>query len=268
MNNDSVRDMREGAVSIMKGMVAAVADGMPRPLMNAWNLTLGFVIDTTVANMGLQSANGASGQYSVNKYKKRYGLYADDAFQGAMNNLDTAMDAGMGDYSLLGYSGFPFSCVNEMRRGFYHWKMAQLQHSYIEMPQSMTGDSQESNAFDRFFLTSWAFEVFGSSTSWQLNIESAEEWVERRATQDIEGQLPANLMCMNNMPTDDLRYLPWKPKLVKTEDFGWHGNGYERTRANFCQTESITFRDAEQMRKYMGRFHTFKDYALGKQLTE
>lgn len=268
VNEDSVRDMREGALSIMKGMLASFADGMPRPLMNAWNQSLGMLVDTFISSLTLESAHGSSGFYQVNKYKRRYGLYADDAFQGAMNNLDEHMDKGCGDYSIFGYSGFPLSCVNEIRRGWYHKQLAQLQHSYIEMPQMLKGDSQENTAFDRFFLTSMAFEVFGAASSWQLNIESAEEWLERRGIQDMEGQLPMNLMMTNNMPTDDLRYLPWKPKIMKTEDFGWHGNGYERTLANFNQTESITFRDAEQMRKYMGRFHTFKDYALGKQLTE
>lgn len=264
--NDQKAMILERVGAIWKGIMAGMSEGMPRPLMNFWSLGPGLLLDTAIDYVGIETGHGNSA-YDAHEYRRRYGLYADNAFQQIMDNLDKAMDAGIGDYSIMGYKGFPLSTINEMRRGFYHHQMANAHNNYIETSQKYTGDSQELGAFDRFFATSMAFEVFGSSSCWQLNIESSEEWLEQRLVQGIEGQMPKNLMTQLNMPTDELRYAAYRPKLLKTEDFGWHGNGYERTRANFAQTEGITFRDAEQMRKYMGRFHTFKDYALGKQIT-
>jgi len=265
-----LRIIVDAAVSFKNGMASAIAEGAPRALQNFWGLGPGLIIETGLMGVQIDAGNGAGPFGGLNAVpgRRRFGLYTNDSWQKSMDNLDKAMDEGRGDLSLYGYDGFPFNVYNEIRRGFYHRALMRHHDAYQEQVQQHKMASQELGAFDRNIVMSGLSESIGSLSNWSANMQVAENHIEERFGWDAEGVMPTDVCSFMNRPTDDMRYPGYKPKLLKTEDFGWHANGYERPWANFAATEGVTFRDAEQMRKYMGRFHMYPDVVIAKDIIE
>jgi len=57
-----------------------------------------------------------------------------------------------------------------------------------------------------------------------------------------------------------------RPKILKTEDFGWHANGlfYPLEGSRFIRPETPIFANQEQERKFLGRWNSYKETMFGK----
>jgi len=103
----------------------------------------------------------------------------------------------------------------------------------------------------------------------QNQIASAENMLEKRNlfhnnfNPDLTCGL--NIFAVHTHPTQ--KFTPYKIKMVKCEDFGYHGYGLHAPMTNYAFGNDVNFASKEQFEKYKGRYETYRELCYPKRIT-
>merc|ERR1712110_5765 len=259
----SVLEMTE---NVLVGMKTAIFCNMPREFMAINNAVVAtvaqlFSVDDRWFHIGDPAKGGKSA------------LNVDSSFKESLSNYDQAIRAGKGQFKVKipvvdwEYDGFPINLLNHLREGCKHWELKNIMDSNIQTIDYNMQPTHK-NLADRSMITAY-FGDTQSQDAIQNSIAMAERHIEERNTCQVLGrnvnQIGHGIGGVHNRL--ELNFMVFKPKLVKTEDFEWHGNGAFKPWHNNFHCPPPVFRDQEQMDKFMGRFQSFSDIYLNPKVT-
>jgi len=281
VNQDGVLTKIGTAVwQIGKGIYLAAHD-VPQPISNAYNKTLGIFF---------QALDGNTGNWVVKHEHKKGKMYTDPRWIQAFEALEKSIDESpvsdwkitIGDprnlkwhmfagepgphENLIEYSGFPLSLVNDLRKAYYQRSLIQVVDTNINAGDYMMNKSQKMNSIEKNNNIMTMNENHGRN--FQMQVIYAEDHLQERLLQSKAGVGGKNPMLTSNiMELGIAMGNGYRPKVLKTEDFGWHANGFDRCAHNGVYgCDNAMFENQEQMDKFMGRFHVWKDSLLNKDI--
>lgn len=259
----SVLEMAENSLI---GLNTAIWSSMPREFLAIGNTILGFsqLIPFLGDRMFFAGDPSRGGKTTLN---------VDSAFKESLSNYDQAIRGGRGQLKVKipivdwEYDGFPINLCNHLREGFKHYHLRHLMDNNIQTIDFNMQPTHK-NLADRSMISAY-FGDTQSQDAIQGGIAYAERHIEERNTCQVLGrnvnQIAHGLGGTHNRV--ELNFMVFKPKLVKTEDFGWHANGPFKPWHNNFHCPPPIFRDQEQMDKFMGRFQSFNDIYLNPKIT-
>jgi hypothetical protein len=281
INKDGVLTKIGTAVwQIGKGIYLAAHD-VPQPIANAYNKTFGLVF---------QAMEGGTRQHMVKYEHKKGHMYTDPRWIQAFEALEKSIDESpvsdwkitIGDPrnlkyhmflgesgphdNLLVYDGFPFSVLNDVRKAYYQRSLIQTVDTNVDVGNYMMNRSQKQNSIEKNPNIMTGNENHGRN--FQMQVIYAEDHLQDRLIQQKAGVGPKNPMLGSNIMELGIQMgNGYRPKVLKTEDFGWHANGFDRCAHNGVYgCDNAMFENQEQMDKFMGRFHVWKDTLLNKDI--
>jgi len=258
----SVLEMAENA---LVGFNTAIWSSMPREFLSIGNNVVSQLGAIIGSDSFLFTGDPAKGGKTA--------LNVDSAFKESLSNYDQAIRGGKGNFKVkipvVGweYEGFPINLMNHLREGFKHTELKSIMDSNIQTIDYNMRPTHK-NLADRSMVTVF-FGDTQSQDAIQGQIQYSERHIEERNTCQVLGrsvnQIGHGLGGVHNRL--ELNFMVFKPKLVKTEDFGWHANGSFKPWHNNFHCPPPVFRDQEQMDKFMGRFQSFSDIYLNPKIT-
>jgi len=270
-----------GAAKIVKGTWLSAMD-MPQPLNNAWNNTFGFFLACISDNQG---------NFQMYEHKKGH-MYTDPRFNKSIEALEKSME----EYRELDKRAFLGVVIPDPRNLAYHlflgesgpykenlfeWQINSIpdiykawcardlikkQDSNIDAMVYHKVRSQHMNSIERN-PNAFTFSE-NHSHNWQKSVTDAEEMLQERMMQTkFQIGAKSNMESCQVMPDSISMGNGFRPKMLKTEDFGWHANGFNRPAHNGTYNcDNLIFESQQQQDKFMGRFHAWKDFVLNKDI--
>lgn len=278
--DDILTKVGTGLWQIGKGIYLAAHD-VPQPIANAYNKTLGLFF---------QALEGTPAQNLQNFEHKKGHMYTNPKWLQAFEALEKSIDESpvsdwkitIGDPrnlkwhmfagepgphdNLFVYDGFPLSVLNKVRRTYYQRRLIQATDTNVDVGNYMMNRSQKMNSIEKNPNIMTMNENHGRN--FQMQVIYAEDHLQDRLLQQKAGVGAKN--SMQNCQTYGISINQgngFRPKMLKTEDFGWHANGFDRCAHNGVYTcDNAIFENQEQMDRFMGRFHVWKDSLLNKDI--
>jgi len=256
----SVLEMAENAIV---GANTAIWSSMPQEFLMIGNAIVSQVGPLFGSDRMFFAGDPAKGGKTA--------LNVDSAFKESLSNYDQAIRGGKNQLKIKimdwEYHGFPLNLMNHFREGYKHSQLKNVMDSNIQTVDYAMRPTHK-NLADRSMITAF-FGDTQSQDAIQGQIAFSERHIEERNTCQVLGrnvnQIGHGLGGTHNRL--ELNFMVFKPKLVKTEDFGWHANGPFKPWHNNFHCPPPIFRDQEQMDKFMGRFQSFSDVYLNPKIT-
>jgi len=271
----------DGGAKIVKGIWLSAMD-TPQPLNNAWNNTFGWFLACVTDNQG---------NFQMYEHKKGH-MYTDPRFNKSIEALEKSME----EYRALDKRSFLGIVIPDPRNLPYHlflgesgpykenlfeWQMDAVpeiykawcardlikkQDSNIDAMVYHKVRSQKMNSIERN-PNVFTFSE-NHSHNWQKSVTDAEEMLQERMMQTkFQIGAKSNMESCQVLPDSISMGNGFRPKMLKTEDFGWHANGFNRPAHNGTYNcDNLIFESQEQQDKFMGRFHAWKDFILNKDI--
>jgi len=278
--DDILTRIGETVFQIGKGIYLAAHD-VPQPIANVYNKTIGVV---------LAGLTDSQGQQIVKYEHKRGQMYTNPQWIQAFEALEKSIeDSPVSDWkvtigdprnlkyhmflgesgpheNLIEYSGFPFSVLNKVRKSYYQRSLIQKIDTNIDSMNYIMNRSQKMNSVEKNPNIMTMNENHGRN--FQMQVIYAEDHLQDRLLQQKAGVGAKNAMQTCQIMEYGIQAgQGYRPKVLKTEDFGWHANGFDRCAHNGVYTcDNAMFENQEQMDRFMGRFHVWKDSLLNKDI--
>jgi len=282
VNKDGIIDQVVDAASKLgKGIWLSACDA-PQPLNNFYNSTIGYFLTCITDNQG---------HMQMYEHKKGH-MYTDPRFQKSIDALEKSME----EYRELDKRAFGGIVIPDPRNLIYHlflgesgpYKENLFEYQIKSIPdiykawcardlirkQDANIDamvyhkvrSQKMNSIERN-PNAFTFSE-NHSHNWQKSVTDAEEMLQERMMQTKFQIGPkSNMENCQVMPDSISMGNGFRPKMLKTEDFGWHANGFNRPAHNGTYNcDNLIFESQEQQDRFMGRFHAWKDFILNKDI--
>jgi len=269
------------AAKIGKGIFLAATDP-PQPIINIYNNTLGLFLGGLFENIN---------HLQLQEHKKGH-MYTDPRWNKAIEALEKSMDEykdldkrswcgivvpdprNLPYHLFLGESGpfkenlfeFQINGIPDIIKAYYVRDLIRKQDSNIDSYMYQKNRSQKMNNLERN-PNVFTFNE-NHSRSMQKQVTDAEEMLQERMMQTKYQIGPkSNMENCQVLPDSISMGNGFRPKMLKTEDFGWHANGYDRPAHNGTYNcDNLIFESQEQQDKFMGRFQVWKDTLLNKDI--
>jgi len=192
----------------------------------------------------------------------QYGLFNEHyrnlpAYRKSLDNITNYTN----EHGIRHYPKF-LNGLNDMHLNFYKAEILKLQHLEFTdikaFPRVSEMRNKDYNVIDKV-LALGTFKLAKQTT------EKAETYLDDRYMH-YPGKANRDSFWWLFPPKSETRMGVYKPKMLKTEDFNWHGNLYcSPIVNNFMRMNAIpTFVSQEQMDNYMSRFVSYEDYFFRK----
>jgi len=172
------------------------------------------------------------------------------------------------------------SIVNDMKSYWHQLMFMRYENNYATNQLDWVRNSGSQICTKAFTPSadpiSWLVRQSENNTIWhtQVSTMTAERRLEDRAMtagQQMMKTPRLEWLKHRDNPNDGIRnpqISGIRPRLLKTEDFGWHANGFfNNLEAHpFVRAEMPVFADEEQEKKWMGRMQAYKDNLFGKKV--
>jgi hypothetical protein len=270
-----------GAANVGKGIFLAATDA-PQPILNFYNHTVGWFLGAVTEN---------TNHIQMLEHKKGH-MYTDPRWNKAISALENSMEEyraldkrswcgivipdprNLPYHLFLGESGpykenlfeYQIDSIPDIVKAYYARDLIRKQDTNIDTLIYQKNRPQKQNNLERN-PNIFTFSE-NHSRSMQKQVTDAEELLQERMMQtkfqigpksNMENcQVMADSIAMGN---------GFRPKMLKTEDFGWHANGFDRPAHNGTyRCDNLIFESQEQQDKFMGRFQVWKDTLLNKDI--
>lgn len=268
------------AANMGKGIFLAATDP-PQIILNFYNNTLGFFLSGMTDHQRQQLA----------EHKKGH-MYTDPRWNKAIDALEKSMEEYRGldnrswlgivipdprnlPYHLfLGESGpykenlfeWQIERIPDIVKAYYARDLIQKQDGNIDTAIYQANRPQKQNILEKNpNVFTWSEN---HSFNYQKQVTDAEEMLQERMLKTkFEVGATSNMESCRIMPASITMGNGFRPKILKTEDFGWHANGFDRPAHNGTYNcDNLIFESQEQQDRFMGRFQVWKDTLLNKNI--
>jgi len=270
-----------GVAQIGKGIFLAACDP-PQPIVNAYNNTLGWFLSAFTENPG---------HMQMLEHKKGH-MYTDPKWNKALSALEQSMEEyraldnrswcgivipdprNLPYHLFLGEQGpytknlfeWQIDSIPDIVKAYYARDLIRKQDRNIDGYIYSKNRPQRMNNLEKnphFFSFSE-----NHSRNFQKQVTDAEEMLQERMLQTKFQVGPkSNMENCQVLPDSISMGNGYRPRMLKTEDFGWHANGYDRPAHNGTyKCDNLIFESQEQQDKFMGRFQVWKDTLLNKDI--
>lgn len=265
----------------MKGIYLAATDP-PQIILNVYNNTVGF---------WLTALNENQQWMQLQEHKKGH-MYTDPRWNKAIDALENSMEEyraldnrswmgivipdprNLAYHLFLGESGpykenlfeYQINRIPDIVKAYYARDLIQKQDSNIDAYVYHKNRPQKQNILERNpNVFTWAEN---HSRNFQKQVTDAEEMLqERMLTTKFEVGAKSNMESCQIKPASITMGNGYRPKMLKSEDFGWHANGFDRPAHNGTYNcDNLIFESQEQQDRFMGRFQVWKDTLLNKDI--
>jgi len=270
-----------GAAKIGKGIFLAATD-IPQPILNFYNNSLGLLIGGITEN---------TSSIMMLEHKKGH-MYTDPRWNKAIDALENSMEEyrsldkrsfcgivvpdprNLPYHLFLGESGpykenlfeYQIDSIPDIVKAYYARDLIRNQDRNIDPMSYQKNRSQKQNNLERNpNVFTWSEN---HTHNFQKQVTDAEEMLQERMMQTKFQIGPkSNMENCQVMPDSISMGNGFRPKILKTEDFGWHANGFMRPAHNGTYNcDNLIFESQEQQDRFMGRFQVWKDTLLNKDI--
>jgi len=270
-----------GAAQIGKGIFLAATDA-PQPILNFYNNTVGWFLGALTENPN---------HVQMLEHKKGH-MYTDPRWNKAISALENSMEEyraldkrswcgivipdprNLPYHWFLGESGpykenlfeYQIDSIPDIVKAYYARDLIRKQDTNIDTLMYHKNRCQKQNNLERN-PNVFTFSE-NHSRSMQKQVTDAEELLQERMMHTKFQIGPKSNMENCQVRPDSIAMgNGFRPKMLKTEDFGWHANGFDRPAHNGTyRCDNLIFESQEQQDKFMGRFQVWKDTLLNKDI--